>query len=158
MTRRNFLSLCAAGLLFPLLPGCGGDKSAEVRDLVPVGGTVTLDGKPVAGVLVIFSPRGDVEKGISRTGATGLTDSDGKYTLKHRSGEVGIAPGVYNVTFSKVAMPDGSPIPEGKLIGDGGSAETLPKRYTVVDETVKAKNVTTVKKEGGTFDFELKSK
>jgi len=160
MTRCSFFLLCAAGVLVSLVPGCGGE-SADVPDLAPVSGTVTLDGEPAAGVAVFFSPRSngeDPKERTSGTGATGATDSNGKYTLKHRSGELGIEPGVYNVTFSKVAMPDGSPIPEGKLLGEGGSRETLPKRYTVVDETARAKNVATVKKEGGTFDFDLKSK
>jgi len=160
--RPNFLLLCTvAGLLVSILTGCGGGSSTEVPELVPVSGTVTLGDKPIAGVVVAFIPITNLENPDDKTpgtGAIGVTDAAGKYTLKHRSGQPGVQPGMYSVTFSKVALPDGSPIPEGKIPGEVGAVELIPKRYTVLDSRPHGLNQVVVKKEGGTFDFKLKSK
>lgn len=160
MTRRNSLLLCAFCLLATILPGCGGATS-EVPELAPVSGTVTVDGEPAAGVTVIFTPSDNPDNPSERTGGTGAfggTDENGKYTLIHRSGQPGLQPGVYAVTFSKIALPDGSPVPEGKDPVEVGASEVLPERYTIVDPEKDAEHVATVEKEGGTFDFALKSK
>lgn len=95
---RAWVILCALGLIS--LTGCGGVKR------IPVAGTVTLDGKPLNGVLVVFSP--DSAKGntapISATGQV----TDGHYELqtnavtRAESGP-GVPPGWYKVT---VTIPD----------------------------------------------------
>jgi len=164
MTRLNFLLLCTAGLLVSVLPGCGGGATTEVPDLVPVSGTVMLGDKPGAGVYVVFNPITNPEDPTDKTAGTGasdITDENGKYTLEHRSGQPGIQPGMYSVTFSKIGMPDGSPIPELKddqTPGSVGAVQLIPQRYTVIVQTPNGLNQVIVKKEGGTFDFKLKSK
>jgi hypothetical protein len=60
-----------------VLAGCGsGGKTA------PVSGTVTLDGKPLANALVTFQPIATAGKASAGMGSTGVTDGNGKYTLK----------------------------------------------------------------------------
>lgn len=54
------------------MAGCGGAAAVQTAD---ISGTVTLDGKPLAGVDVIFFHE---ESGFS---GVGRTDSQGKYTL-----------------------------------------------------------------------------
>lgn len=73
------------------LAGCGGG-------LVPVAGTVTLDGGPVAGAKVTFIPAGP---GIP---ATGTTDATGRYELRIGSGRTGVPRGRYGVTVSKLKV------------------------------------------------------
>ena len=124
-----------------------------VPELMEVTGTVTLDGEPLSNASVIFSP----QPGSKGTGANGVTDSNGKYTLKHQSDTLGIEPGKYYVTFSKWAMADGSPIPEGKTAADVEAKDIIPKKYREVTE-LGPKNIAEVKAKGDTFDFQLKSK
>ena len=56
------------------LPGCGG--SSDQPELGQVQGTITLDGKPLGGVAVVFQP----ENGRP---ARGRTDAEGKYELTY---------------------------------------------------------------------------
>ncbi len=146
----KIVGLCFASLF---CIGCGGGSDYVVPELMEVSGTVTLDGEPLSNTTVIFSP----QPGTNGTGAIGVTDSNGKYTLKHQSDKSGIESGKYYVTFSKWAMPDGSPIPEGKTAADVEAEEFIPENYRTVTES-GPKNVAEVKANGDTFDFQLKSK
>jgi len=88
------LLLALGGLL-----GCGGGlKSVE--------GLVTLDGKPVEGATVTFSPEGGGQD------AFGVTDSGGKFTLRTVN-QSGAKPGNYKVTVVKnKAIADPSAVPK----------------------------------------------
>ena len=71
--------------------GCRGDGT------VKVSGTVTLDGAPLPDVQVNFdSPTGKVRP------ASGITNSEGKFTLKTIKENDGAMPGEYKVTVSKL--------------------------------------------------------
>ena len=83
------------------LAGCGG---SSVPTLAPVSGTIQMAGAPAGGVTVMFTPTGSTKT----AGAFGVTGPDGKYELVHRSGERGIEPGTYTVSFSRMALPDGN--------------------------------------------------
>ena len=78
-------------MMVVVLAGCG-------SRLVPVAGTVTLDGEPVAGAKVTFIPAGP---GIP---ATGTTDATGRYELRIGSGRTGVPCGRYGVTVSKLKV------------------------------------------------------
>ena len=67
-----------------------------------VEGVVKLDGTPLEGATVFFSP-----KGASGVGAAGRTQSDGSFTLNAQGSKpgAGTTAGDYNVTISKVEMP-----------------------------------------------------
>ncbi|HID74576.1 MAG TPA: carboxypeptidase regulatory-like domain-containing protein [Planctomycetaceae bacterium] len=80
--------LTAVGLV-----GCGGGGPKKVK----VTGTVTLDGKPVDGAAVAFSPKGE---GGQAAGT--MTDASGRYEME-------VVPGSYGVKITKSA---------------GGTAET----------------------------------
>ena len=79
--------------------GCG--QSGPAVEYVQ--GVVTLDGTPLEGATVSFSP-----KGTSGMGAAGLTQPDGSFTLNARGAKpgAGTAVGDYSVTVSKVEMPE----------------------------------------------------
>jgi hypothetical protein len=60
-----------------------------------VTGTVTLQGKPVAGAAITFVPTGEGEA------ASAITDSDGRYALTTWEAGDGARPGEYRVKVSK---------------------------------------------------------
>lgn len=69
--------MCCAALFVTLgLSGCG---SSEGYSLVPVSGTITLDGQPLADATVSFQPTGGATLG---PGSAAVTDSSGKFELK----------------------------------------------------------------------------
>ncbi len=93
-----------------LLSGCGG--SDDQPELGEVSGTVTLDGKPVVGINVVFKPD------IGRA-AAGNSDADGNYTLQYLAGYEGSKLGPNTVSFD---WPPGSP-----------NAVSIPTKYNGVD-------------------------
>lgn len=134
--------------------GCSAEKSDNIPELlIPVTGTVQLDGEPLGGTAVKFLPYGDT-KG---KGGYAITDSAGNFEAKDYSMAEGIEPGVYNVTFSKIAMPDGNPIPEGQTAADVGALEILPPHLTSVNPD-NMKYMLTVESEPISIDYELNSK
>ncbi len=92
-----FLPLLSALTLFSV--GCG--ESGPAVEYVQ--GVVTLDGAPLEGATVFFSPKGSAGKG-----AAGKTQSDGSFTLNTQGAKpgAGTAVGDYSVTVSKVEMPE----------------------------------------------------
>lgn len=142
----------AALIGLTMVVGCSSKTGDDVK-LVTVVGKVTLDGKPLAGASVNFLPK-DSTKG---TGGFAVTDADGRYETRHRSDAVGIEVGTYTVTFSKIALPDGSPIPQGKDAADVGAVEVLPPKLSNPPPE-HAQNIITVTTGGGNFDFDLVSK
>jgi hypothetical protein len=86
-------ALRASLLLLLMSVGCGDAKTVKVQ------GTVTLDGKPLAGAMVTFLPLSEKE---GRAGG-GRTDSGGNFRLTTFKTDDGLLPGQYRVT---VVMPD----------------------------------------------------
>ena len=84
------------------LSGCG----PKYPETFPVAGTVTLDGKPVAGAAVVFTP----EEGQQ---ATGTTDDSGRFELSTFQLGDGALPGTHRVTVAKTTT---DPDDEVKLI------------------------------------------
>lgn len=85
-----------------MLAGCGGGAPGDLPDLIPVTGTVTQGGKPLAGALVYFEPA----KGAP---STGLTDDAGRFELQYSADHSGAVAGMHTVRISK---PDGDAGPE----------------------------------------------
>ena len=71
--------------------------------VVPVSGRVRIDGLPLAGATITFTPIA-----LPGPASVGVTDKDGKYTLKVVGTEVlGAAVGKYRVSISTAATADG---------------------------------------------------
>jgi hypothetical protein len=136
------------GLVCLVYSGC---KDADHADLVPVTGTVTLDGKDLANATVWFTPVGET-KG---QGGTGVTDASGKYTLQGPRGQAGVSAGDYKVVISKRVMPDGSPGPAGVGAEDSPARQTLPARFSDVQATELQARVAPG---GAPIDFPLKTR
>lgn len=144
-----------------LLSGCGG------TGLHPVTGTVTLDGKPIEGLMVGFAP---VEEGIS---GAGRTDAVGKYVITSAQGR-GLPPGEYNVSIQEITAIEnsGTEVKEVEASSNSAAYEQMAKGniedYKAAERNNKnripakynAKSTLkeTVAKTENTIDFNLSSK
>lgn len=126
--------LAAAILALPALclAGC-----SDGLNLVPVTGTVTLDGLPLEGASVVFRP----EQGRL---SSGKTDAEGRYTLRYTDEKAGALPGEHTVQIATAADDEESSAPP---------REKLPARYNLTSE-LRA----TVSTASQQHDFALDSK
>jgi len=128
-----------AAILLPLAVGCN-------NSLVPVSGTVRLDGKPLAEAGVVFQPIGQGAV------ASGTTDAQGQFHLATGS-QLGAAPGEYCVTVSKA-----------RVIGVDRDERVAPtgvkvERVTPVEYADPATSPlkANVNRSTGTYNFDLTS-
>lgn len=140
---------CAA-LCLVIAAGCGG-SSKDTQKLVPVSGTLKIDGELVSNAIVQFLPEGTTQ-GDS---FYGTTNERGEYKLVSRTGRDGCGIGMYKVIFSKMAMKDGSPIPKDMDAITAGATEQIPAKFNNPD---KSQVIQEVPEGGKTIDFDLKSK
>jgi hypothetical protein len=99
---RTIAPLALAGLV-----GCG--YGGRVK-LVPVKGTVTLDGKPLAQASVSFLPN---PQNANQTAGGDVTGPKGNFTAIYQ-GRLGLAPGKYKVLVSPgLGLPPGFKAPPG---------------------------------------------
>jgi hypothetical protein len=150
----------AVGLMF--LVGCGKGGPPLPSGIVPVTGTVTLDGEPVSGAIVSFVPVQIAGGGGAGLGAaSGMTDSTGKYTLVGYEGRAtGTLPGSYRVKISRLTRADGSIVIPGPddspmQLLTSGAREQLPEKYS---SDIRTTLVATVDASGSPVDFKLSSK
>jgi hypothetical protein len=146
IVRRNWVWSCLPIALFVL--GC----SEGGPEIVPVSGTVLLDGKPVSGAGVLFTPVADGPL------ATGTTDDQGRYSLT--TGErAGAVPGEHQVTIT-LMKTSGLITEEGGLSGGvaPGGVKTewfVPQKYSRPETSGLTATVASDEKE---YNFDLKSK
>ena len=123
------INRCAALLVFFGLAtavGCGPNVGT-----VPVRGTVLVDGEPVPGVTVQFSPVGGERP------STGFTDGSGRFILRYNKDIAGVLPGRQNVTFSWYAdEPDQKPtLGQAALISAHGDQRGKPYEVEITGPT-----------------------
>ncbi len=83
-------------LLFAGLPLAGCSKNhADRRDVHPVAGQVTFNGKPAAGALVVFHPQ---DPAVGELKPNARADRQGNYTLSTYSAGDGAPAGEYKLT------------------------------------------------------------
>ncbi len=87
-------NLCILGMAILTLAGCGDGRPS----LVPVSGTVTLNGAPLGEAQLGFEPDGI--EGYSRP-SSAITDSSGKFIVGTYDKADGIPKGKYKVTVFK---------------------------------------------------------
>lgn len=109
------------GLFFVVAIGCGNDGPT----LVDAGGTVTYQGKPIAGAIVTFVP----SQGPS---ATGKTNSDGNFALSTGDAR-GVVVGDAKVSISAYPPPDPSAGEEFREIPKDpkGQAELMERMMSI---------------------------
>ena len=114
--------LIAAALAAVL--GC----SAAGPDVVPVSGTVTLNGKPLANATVAFAPIAKPGEVIAGDGSAGKTDAAGEYTLTTSRGVPGAQVGRHRVRITVLAEQVGTS-DERRSRGGRPVKNTVPARY-----------------------------
>jgi len=140
-------------LIDPCVSGCGHAKLSTSF----VEGVITLDGTPIDGAVVKFSPKSE---GGGAVYAQGQTDANGRYLLTAMQGggaDKGTTPGEYIVLVTKKetrqldkpreSMGGGPPITSENV-------DVLPKVYNDVRAAKLSATVVTGKNK---FDFDLDS-
>jgi hypothetical protein len=126
-------------------------RMLDPANLVPVSGKVTINGKPVATVVITFLPPDGPALG------TAETDEEGKYELSSAGGK-GVLPGDYKVAISYLVSADGEPqgraARSSQVQGPGmlSAKEKLPPEYA---DLGRSKLSATVSAQGGEFNFDV---
>ena len=154
---RNMSFLIAMTCVFS---GCG-ESVVEPNwpDSVACAGTVTMDGKALSGVQVLFIP----DASTNGQGGSGTTDDAGKFIASSRNtkGEVatGIIPGKYRVAFSRMVKGDGTVWVPDPTVSTGpatfGAREEIPLKYS---DPARSSILIEVKPGGPEQTFDLKKK
>ncbi|MCC9609261.1 Ig-like domain-containing protein [Blastopirellula sp. JC732] len=139
----------ALSVMLLSLSGCGG--ASDQPDLGQVSGTITFDGKPLSGIVVVFQPD-------SGRPARGRTDAEGKYELTYIRNTRGTKVGHNRVEIAP-SEEDDAPA-EAQLDADSAQAQRpfksgkpkIPVRYNIKSE-LEAE----VQPGDNTFDFALTS-
>jgi hypothetical protein len=144
MTRFTYLFLVLS------LAGCGAKTNA-------VTGTVTLDGKPLAGAAIQFVPQG------AGRDATGETDKNGHFAMSTFKPGDGVLPGTYKVTIAPptgevdkatyATAEDAMNAGSKSAAKNAKKASSFPEKYTRPDLTPLTQEVPAT----GKVTFELKS-
>lgn len=146
------------------IAGCSGGGP----DVQYVEGVVTLDGKPVEGATVGFSPV-DAATGLA---AVGTTDADGVFRLTAMQGgepESGTTVGQYKVTVTKTTVTSASAEETQKMQDDPNYGKTsqgisappkaiaeVPTKYNNPETSGIEVTVKDGRNDGPEFKFELK--
>jgi hypothetical protein len=141
MIRRNLGWMPLVALLVVTV-GCGGTNRGAVS------GEVTLDGEPVDGGTVTFTPAG----GGAADAAAWAKIEGGRYSISAAEGP-GVGTSRVEIRWDRKTgkqIPAVPPAPPDTMIDE--TAEAIPPRYNTRSE-LKAE----VKPGDNTFDFELKS-
>ncbi len=97
----------ATPLLLIALAGCGSEEDSIT--LYPVKGTVTLNGKPMAGATITFVPDAS---NVASTPGVDSTGPEGTYSIRFKS-RTGLSPGKYKVMVEPaLTVPGGADVPE----------------------------------------------
>jgi hypothetical protein len=118
----RYISVCLAFIL-AVSAGCSGSSAKLGNAIEPpstqgVTGTVTMNGKPVTGLMIQF----EMTNGMSSQGMSGFLSGDGKY-------KVDLPDGSYFVYFS-----DGG-IVEGDLEKSLATFQSIPAKYRKAKDT-----------------------
>lgn len=120
--------------------------------IVPVSGTITLDGRPVkdAAVMFLLNPGGRV--------ATGITDAAGRYSLSTHPTGNGAFEGEHTVTVSlyRDESSPGTNTPEGAVSGSSlvKIVWLVPEKYS---QPANSGLTASVNRSQSTYDFSLSS-
>lgn len=107
MSQRTWWSFTLILMMPVAFAGCG---DAQPYTIVPVAGTVTLDGKPLADARVVFQPMKSTGEDTVGPGSVGNTNEDGRFVLEtvdRHDGAV-VATHMVRITTSKIYEEPGS--------------------------------------------------
>jgi len=149
------IQLSVALLATLVLLGCGGPQGLPTHY---VEGMVTLDGQPLSGALVTFTP---ATPGEDTRSAVGYSDESGKYTLTSEGGapQRGALEGDYVVTIMKQHVESTAP----QSSSDSDPGDSSAARRTMVTPQVYASATTsplkaTVRRGNNDIPFNLENR
>ncbi len=127
---RSNVVLCGIGCMTALAVASAGGCSKSPYAIAPVSGSVSLDGQPLVGGVVIFQPV--AVKGLEAgPGSTGRLDPMGQFRLSTINGTPGAVVGEHVVRIY-------SRSPESAPVNDSDSAATpkerVPERFNYASE------------------------
>ncbi len=129
--RSSFLMMFSLTMVLSAIVGCGGSGI----ETAGVSGTITVNGKPVEGIEVMFTPDAKLRPSI------GMTDAQGRYKAEFVASQSGVPLGPCVVQFS---------------IYRGDSMKNyLPKEFNEKAADNPAFHLD-VKKGGAVFDYDIK--
>lgn len=150
---RLFLLACTLALVAPVPYGCG----RSGLDVQMVVGKATLDGQPLAGATVAFSP---LASGTTGLAAVGMTRDDGSFRLTAVQGgppERGTMVGDYTVTFTKITHAPPGKAPPPPVAGPLPIFYLVPAAYGSRETSGLTATVKRGVNEGPEFTFDLRS-
>ncbi len=138
MRLQSFCCFAFAGVLC-CLTSCSEPSGPKIKKVpvVPVQGTVTIDGNPEMGVVVRCIPQGSFEVKEYEKSLGGRTDEAGKFKLSTYEAGDGLPPGEYALTFNwppPVSLTKSSgkgTLSNDRLNGKYGEVEKSPLKFTV---------------------------
>lgn len=137
---QTYLSITALACV----AGCASDNPG----LVPVTGVVTMDQRPIAELIVTFTPVGSTPG----SGALGATDSKGRFSLTNVRGGEGAYAGRYRISLYPAPVKRASELPTD-VVSSG--AVGVPEAYLNPNRTPLRTNVP---EGGGRFEIKLNSR
>jgi hypothetical protein len=128
MIARIRSSCCLLLMGMVTMTGCGGGPQ-----FVPVQGIVTLDGKPIAGAALNFSPQAGGEPSV------GVTDEQGHFSLKTIRDQQGAIVGKHRISIFRAKMvplkPGETPLPEEQGLEGQRLLWVVPRKYAQFEQS-----------------------
>ena len=124
--------ICCVGLCATLfLTGCGIKSNGP--PLMPVSGTVTLDGKPLPGATILFIPTGSTHG----TSSGGRTDMPRPVRVDRHAQRQGCSRGATQGGCKQIGHARRLRHPVNTKVGpiDSPARESLPAKYSAIDRT-----------------------
>jgi len=156
VSRLQFVCL----ILLALLVGCNNKPTRDGPQLIEVTGVVLLDGDPVEGAHVTFSPE------AGGPAAFAVSDRRGRYELRTFDPGDGAVPGKYAISVRKEVVEGGmefdSPAAKEAYIEQHGKAPPERKTVSVLPEKYSSKKTSGLSAEitlasKNRFDLDLTS-
>lgn len=105
--------------------GCSGDRFP----VLPVSGTVTFNGKPLANATISFEPVAKNDDGVAGEISVGRTDAKGHFTLTTTGGKPGAVIGSHRVRITTARSSSKANSDEIQI-----SKEVIPPQYNTTTE------------------------
>ena len=143
---KNIGRLLPACVLTLTFIGCGENSpppGAPLAKAYPTTGQIKVDGSPLKGGMITFSPMEVETGGQVRYEGTGLVDANGKYKIGFNGNNAGVPAGEYKVTI----------YPRDYQELKGSNSSKIPKSYREKGSTPLSR---TVKEEDNVFNIDLK--
>ncbi|NOX53834.1 MAG: carboxypeptidase regulatory-like domain-containing protein [Planctomycetes bacterium] len=137
------VGVCCIAVFVFAVSGCA--PTASGPKTVPVSGTVTMDGKPLANAMVRFIPEAGGRPSF------GITDAQGRYELSYTESQKGAILGKHRVEITTYGVGAEEDEEYGGA-SPGATKETVPAKYNVNSELTAV-----VEDKNNEFNFELSS-